>query len=404
VEERHQIIVVGGGPCGSFSALSAAKTGAKIAVYEEHKTIGAPSHCAGHLSISGLKHLGLYPLPHKIVENTFRSAVFYSPCGKEFSVRFRSPVTCAVDRELFDRYLAESAMEEGVEYRLGVRVESLFLADGYVKGIVAKSNGKKETLASNIAIDAEGISSNLLKKAGHPTLNRHAVVNAAQAEVDKIENVESDAVEVYVGQKYSSGFYAWIIPRQDGTAKVGLATITGNPKEHLHKFIHAHPIASKKLKKSKIVKESYHPITLGGAINKTYHNGLLIVGDAASQVKPTTGGGVIFGLLCSKIAGKVAADAVKQDNFSSEFLSQYQAQWKREIGFDLAIMRYLRLMLNRLSDKELDKLIALCSKFELDKPLTRYGDLDFEGTAFVKMLKHPATFIMSLYFLVSSVT
>ena len=394
---------MGGGSCGSFSAFSAAKAGANVVVFEEHETIGIPSHCAGYLSLSGLKRLGLLPLPKKIVENEFRSAVFYSPCGKEFSVRFSSPVTCVIDRELFDKHLAKLAMKAGVEYRLGVRVDSLVLDSSFVKGIVVSHEDEKETLTSNIVIDAEGVSSSLLKKAGYPTLNRSAVVNAVHAEVDTIDDVENDAVEAYLGCKYAPGFYAWIIPRRDGSAKIGLATKTGNSREYLQRFMHSHPVASKKLKKSKIVRESFHPITLGGGIRTTYHNGLLIVGDAASQVKSTTGGGIIFGLLCSKIAGEVATKATMSNDYSTKFLSQYQSRWKKAVGFDLTAMRYLRLMLNRLSDSELDKLIELCCKFEVDKILEEYGDLDFEGTSLIRMLRRPAALILSLYFLVSSV-
>jgi digeranylgeranylglycerophospholipid reductase len=403
LEKRHPIIVIGGSSCGSFSAFSAAKAGADTIVFEEHEAIGVPSYCAGHLSLSGLKCLGLLPLSKKVVENEFRNAVFYSPSGKEFSVRFSSPVTCVVHRESFDQYVAELAMKTGVQYHLGARVESLVLENNLVKGIVVSHEGKSKKLTSNIVIDAEGISSNLLKRAGLPTLNRSAVVNAVHAEVDKIDDVESDEIEVYLGRQYAPGFYAWIMPKRDGSAKIGLATKMGNPKKYLQEFMHNHPIASKKLKESKIVKESFHPITLGGAIHRTYHNGLLIVGDAASQVKPTTGGGLIFGLLCSKIAGEVAAKAAKDNDYSAEFLSQYQSRWKRTIGFELAVMRYLRLMLNRLSDKEFDKLIALCSKFEVGKILEECGDLDFEGTSLIKMLRRPTTFAVCLTFLLSSV-
>jgi len=403
LEKKCSIIVVGGGPCGSFSAFSAAKAGAKVVVCEEHNAIGVPSHCAGHLSLSGLKRLGLFPLPKKVVENQFRSAVFYSPCGNEFSIRLSSPVTCAVDRELFDKHVAELAIKAGVEYLLSMRVESLVLANGFVKGIVVSRKGENETLTPNIVIDAEGVSSSLLKKAGYPTLNRSAVVNAVHAEVDNIDDVESDVVEVYFGRKYAPGLYAWIIPRRDGSAKIGLATKTSNPKEYLQRFMHNHPIASKKLKRSRMVKGSFHPMTLGGVICRTYHNGLLIVGDAASQVKPTTGGGIIFGLLCSKIAGEVAAKAVMSNDYSEEFLSQYQSRWKKAIGFELAVMRHLRIMLNRLSDNEVDRLIGLCSRFEVGKILGECDDLDFEGMSLIKMLRHPATLVVSLYSFLASI-
>ena len=395
-------VVVGGGPCGSFSALTAAKLGAKLVVCEEHKSVGIPTHCTGHLNLYGLKRLRLHPLPNNIVENEFKGVTFYSPFGKEFSIRFSSPVTCAVNRELFDKHLADLATKAGVEYRLGSRVESLILEKGSVKGVVVNRRGFKEMLSAKIVINAEGVSSAILRKVGFQSLERSMVVNAVHVEMDRLNDVEGDSVEVYLGEKYAPGFFAWIIPKQEGTAKVGLATNVGNPRRYLHKFIRDHPIASLKLNKSKILNQSFHPISLGGPIPKTYHHGLLIVGDAASQVKPTTGGGVIFGLLCSKIAGEVVNEATKNNDFSERFLSHYQTRWRALIGFELTLMRQLRIMLNSISDRRIDRIIELCARLEMDKVLKRHGDLDFEGASLVRMLSHPATFILSFYFTLSS--
>jgi len=395
-------VVVGGGPCGSFSALTVAKLGAKVAVCEEHESIGIPTHCTGHLSLNGLKRLRLHPLPKRIVENKFRDVTFYSPSGREFSIRVNSPVTCTINRELFDKHLADLAIKAGVEYRLGSRVESLILRERSIKGVAVNHKGFKETLSSKIVIDAEGVSSTILRKDGLPSVDRSMIVNAVHVEMNKLNDVEDNLVEVYLGEKYAPGFFAWIIPKDDGTAKVGLATNVGNPKGYLHKFIHDHPIASRKLTKSKILKQSFHPIPLGGPIPRTYHQGLLVVGDAASQVKPTTGGGVIFGLLCSKIAGEVVSEAIRNNDFSERFLSCYEKRWKALIGFELSLMRRLRIMLSSLSDKRIDRIIELCARLEIDRVLKKHGDLDFEGSSLIHMLSHPATFVLSFYFIFSS--
>jgi len=395
--EEFDAVVVGGGPCGSLSALTTAELGAKVAVYEEHESIGIPTHCTGHLNLNGLKRLRLLPLPKNIVENEFRGVTFYSPYGKEFSIKFDSPVTCAVNRELFDKYLADLAMKAGVEYRLESRVESLILKGGSVKGVVTNHRSFKETLPSKIVIDAEGVSPTILRKVGLQSLDRSMVVNAVHVEMNGAKDVEGDSVEVYLGEKYAPGFFAWIIPKLDGMAKVGLATNVGNPGRCLHKFIRNHPIASAKLSNSEILGQSFHPIPLGGPIPKTYYHGLLIVGDAASQVKPTTGGGVIFGLLCSKIAGEVAYEAIKSNDFSEGFLSRYQNRWGALIGFEFTLMRRLRMMLNGLSDRKVDKIIELCARLEMGRVLREHGDLDFEGASLIRMLSHPATFVLSFY-------
>jgi digeranylgeranylglycerophospholipid reductase len=400
VTQKADVIVVGGGPCGSFSALKAAKLGVNVIVCEEHKEIGVPTHCPGHVSLSGLKRLGL-DLPREVVENEIKGAVFYSPSGHEFRVKFASPVICVLNRVLFDKFLANLAEEAGVRYLLGTRVESLFLDAGQVKGVSVK---EKEVLKSNVVIDCEGCSSTLLKKAGFPTLDKSMVVKGVEAEVDKVEDVNRDTVEVYLGQKYAPGLFAWIIPRPDGSAKVGLATKTGNPKTYLQNFVSHNPKARDKLRRSRLVNVSYHPIPLGGPLAKTYHDGLLIVGDAASQVKPTTGGGVVMGLHCAKIAGETAYEAIKHGDSSAGFLSRYQRRWQKAIGFDMAVMRQMRLMLNRLPDRKLDKIIALCSQFHLNEDLKRVRDIDFQGKGIMPIFKSPAAWTVAIYSILSSLT
>ncbi|PVX25768.1 MAG: hypothetical protein CW691_03540 [Candidatus Bathyarchaeum sp.] len=400
MKTKPDIVVIGGGPCGSYAAYSAAKRGAEVVVCEEHETVGAPDHCAGHLNISSLKRLGLR-VPRGVIENKIKGAKIYSPSGKEFVLRCRNPVTYVVDRELFDKHLAELAVKAGVEYRFKSRVKSLVFDSGYVKGVVLKEKEKVET---KVVIDAEGSSSAVLKNAGLDGLKASMIVRGIQAQVDGLEGVDEDMVEVYLGRNVAPDFFAWIIPKKDGTAKVGLATSNGNPNQYLQSFMNTHPVASKRLKKSKVTGISVHPIPLTGPIPKTYSNGFLAVGDAASQVKPTTGGGVIFGLTCAKTAGEVAYEAVKNNSFSEAFLSGYQRQWKRLVGFDLSAMLRMRKMLNSLSDNRTDKVIRLCNSLGMDETLEKFGDIDFQGRSLIPMIKYPGTLAVISYFFYSWLT
>jgi digeranylgeranylglycerophospholipid reductase len=394
-----EAVVVGGGPVGSFTALSLSRLGVETTVFEEHAEIGVPSHCAGHLSIQSLTNLGLYPLPNGIVENKFSAANFYSPMGTAFSICFKRPVTCAVNRELFDKYLAEKAEAAGARYRLSARVRSLLIDHGFVKGVNVEQASGAESLAAKVVIDAEGISSRLLRETGLARLNREKLVYAVEAEVENARDIETDTVEVFVGKDYAPSFYAWIIPRRDGTAKVGLAAKTGNPKELLQRLMFKHPAASKLLAQSRILKIAFHPITLGGPIPKAYADGFLAVGDVASQVKPTTGGGVVFGLTCAQIAAETASEGIRRNDVSSNFLQLYQKLCGDKLGFDFSVMLRIRRFLDSLSDEKIDQALRFCNKLGLDRALQDAEEIDFQGKLLLHSLTKPAAVAAMAYFL-----
>jgi geranylgeranyl reductase family protein len=392
-------IIIGGGPVGSYAALKIAKMGFGVKVFEEHPEIGLPSHCAGHLSIRSLSSIGLYPLPGGIVENTFCKANFYSPIGTKFSIHLSRPVTASLNRASFDKYLAGQAEAAGVRFVLNTHVQSLARSDGFVKGVnIQRNGGKAESAYSKITVDAEGVSSRLLRQAGLRALKPQGLVYAVEAEVENVQDIESDTVEVYLGKNYAPGLYGWLIPRLDGTAKVGLATNRGDPRDCLNRLMLKHPVASKQQDKAKITQIGYHAITLGGPIDKAYANGFLAAGDCASQVKPTTGGGVIFGLTCAKIAAETASEAIRQGDVSSDFLQIYQKRCSDLLHFDFSVMLRLRRFLDSLSDEKLDEVLRVCGKLGVDKALSNVDEIDFQGKMMTKTIGKPSMLAAFAYF------
>jgi digeranylgeranylglycerophospholipid reductase len=394
-------IVVGGGPCGSFTALNLAKLGVDVNVFEEHAEIGVPCHCAGHLSIKGLKLLRLHPLPSEMVENVFYGAIFHSPKGRSFHVRFSSPVTCAVNRVLFDKYIAKMAEKAGAHYFLNSVVESVIIENGFVKAVIVRHGKVKERFSAKVVVDAEGISSRILRQAGLVAFDRHMFVKAVEAEVQNVQGLETGMVEVFLSRDYAPGFYAWLIPKGDGKAKVGLAARTGNPRELLQRLMLKHPTASKKLRSAKILQASFHSIPLGGPIPKTFSNGFLVVGDTASHVKPTTGGGVILGMTCANIAAEVACEALRNNDFSSDFLCKYQSRCNKTLGSDVKFMLRIKKMFDALPDDKIDDAINFCAKIRLDKALQNVEDIDFQGRSFLRMLWNPRMPTALFYFFLS---
>ena len=397
--EIHDAIVIGGGPVGSFAALILSKLGKKVTVFEEHHEIGIPNHCAGHLSINSLRHLGLYPLPRKIVENEFSFANFYSFDGLSFPVKLSKPVTCAVNRELFDKYIFNKAQDAGAIFNLNSRVQSLIIQNGFVKGVKVNYSGSKKIFKSKIVFDAEGISSRLLKQTKLVPLNPKKLVFSVNAKVENIKNLQSNSVDVYFGKNYAPGFYAWLIPTKDETAKIGLATNIGNPNDFLKKLMIKHPIASKYLSQTKLISKEFHSIPLGGPIPKLYLNGFMVLGDAASLVKPTTGGGIIFGLRSSIIAANIANMAIDNNNFSSDILKLYQINYMNAFNFDFLIMLKIRAFLNSLSDNKFSKILRFCKRIGLNNSIRNVNEIDLQGRTLLKAILKPAVSITLFYLL-----
>jgi flavin-dependent dehydrogenase len=225
-----------------------------------------------------------------------------------------------------------------------------------------------------------------------------------EAEVDGVENLEPDAVEVFLGNKYAPGFYAWLIPRLDGTAKIGLAAKRGNPRELLQRLMLKHPVASKQLAKARIMRTAFHPITLGGPIAKSYAAGFVAVGDVASQVKPTTGGGVIFGLTCARIAAEVSSESIRKGDYTSNSLRFYQKRCLDMLGFDVNVMLRIRGFLDAVSDEKMDDALRFCKKVGLEKALRNVEEIDFQGQTLLKTFRKPGIFAALAYFLLLYLT
>jgi digeranylgeranylglycerophospholipid reductase len=396
--EQPDVAVVGGGPVGSYAALHLAKQGIPVTVYEEHPEIGVPSHCAGHISIRSLKTMGLYPLPDGIIENNFTAANFYSPQGTKFSLHLKAPVTTALNRAKFDQYLAQQAKDTGARFEMSTRVQSLVMQNGCVKGINIQTGETQAQINSKIVFDSEGISSRLLRQTGLKPLNPKGLVYAVETEITDAQDIEMNAVEVYFGKGYAPGFYGWLIPRPDGTAKLGLATNQGDPRAYLKRLMTKHPVASKQLAKAKITTAGYHAISLSGPIKQAYSDGFLAMGDCASQVKPTTGGGVIFGLTCAKEAAEVANAALKNGDFSAKSLQAYQKRCDDLLNFDVLTMLRLRRFINALSDEKLNEMLRVVGKLGVDKALSGVDEIDYQGKMLMSVAGKPAMWAALAYF------
>jgi len=356
-----------------------AKKGVEVKVFEEHSTIGEPNHCAGLLSVEGLRRLDLEPSP-EFVQNEIRGGTIHSPNGTSIRIAGSRTRAYVVNRTDFDRHLAEEARREGVEIETGCRVSELVLQEGKVTGVL----GDMGAVNADVVIDAEGASGSLAKALGlrRPVEGFLSGVNIDVSGVD----LEPDMVEVWIGGRLAPGLFAWVIPTREGKARCGLGCSGGGAHERLMDFI------VRRFGDVACANPTRWALITSGPVGRTYCDGMLLAGDVVGQTKPTTGGGVILGGLCAIEAGRTAAEALGVGDSSSNFLSRYEKRWKTSLGREFSSMLSARRFINRISDPQLDKLFGAMKSSGLEdtiEGLVEEGDMDMQSGVIGSALKHP---------------
>jgi geranylgeranyl reductase family protein len=399
----YDVVVVGAGPVGCMAAKYAAKNGAKTLLIEEHASIGSPVQCAGLLSTRAIRECevvldsGFHPI---------KGAFVYAPSRQRIRISGGEIKAYVVDRRIFDRTLAEHAVRSGADILMRTRAVGIDIGmatHGHGRGhgrrriLHVAIKGEPDVIEADVVIGADGVQSRIARWAGLDTPD--TILSGAQ--VSTVYDFDDpEFVEIFPGS-CAPGFFAWAIPYH-GSARIGLAVRPGSGSVarrgmgsgseveheaawvHLKRLIAEHPVVSEKCD------PGIAGIVLGGipisVPQQTAADGLLIVGDAAGQVKPTSGGGVYPGAVCAKIAGKIAADAVLEGDTSARRLSEYDKLWRARIGRELAIGRGINGWMARLSDSEINRLTQVLDDDELLDLITRYGDMDRPSVVVRKLL------------------
>lgn len=369
---EYDVVVVGAGPAGSMAAKYAAKAGVRVLMIEEHETIGLPVQCAGLISTRAFEGCELETLN----KHAIRGAHIHAPSGRVLRVDGKRTMAYVVDRSELDRAMALEALKSGVASLVKTRFSGL-RREGTKLLVTAISHGEPIEIQTSVLIGADGLQSTVGRLAG---LDRvQSVLTCAQAEV-YTDIVNPDFVELYVGQDVAPSFFAWAIPTQWGTVRIGLCS-SERSMELLNSLIGRISPRSA----ASLVRFSAGAIPIGPPAC-TVTDGILIVGDAAGQVKPTSGGGIYPGTLCAKIAGTVAGQAVTQGDTSKSALKEYDRQWRSEVGRELVTGLRIRDGLNKLSDDELDYVIEALDDEKILDIISRYGDMDHPSIVLRKLL------------------
>ncbi len=362
----YDVAVVGAGPVGSQVAFRLAALGYEVVVVEKKTKIDTLVCCTG---IIGQECAGSLALDEDVTFRQANSASLRSPSGKSIRLCRPEPQASIVDRPAFNAALARRAQKQGAEYRLNSPVVNVQIDDSGVCLELSAQGKGKESLQARAVIIATGFASKLVGGLGLGKAGDFVI--GAQAEV---ETIGVDEVEVYFGEGIAPGFFAWLVPTAPGKALAGLLS-RRNPDDYLRKLL-AGLSAQGKIVSAEV------GMTHGGIplqpLAKTYGDRIIVVGTAAGQIKPTTGGGIYYGLLCADIAANHLNRALKSDNLSAGNLSRYQREWHKKLGTELKTGYWARKLYERLSDHQVDRIFDIIESHGIDGALLKAEELSFD--------------------------
>ena len=367
------VVVVGAGPAWNNAALELASRGFGVRVIDSRTNIG-DKLCTG---IIGAECASRFPLGAELVYHEARSAKLVTPEKATLHFSVATPQAKIVDRVSYVASFAHRAEAAGAAYHLGERVPEI---NPEGSGVSIRTDQNHYRARS--VIIAAGFGTPLTNNVGLGKVADYVTAVQAEAAIG-----DEDQVEIHLGQSVAPGFFSWIVPTRPGRALVGLLT-RRKAQQHMDDFLRR---LESEGRIQRVMKE---PSSWGiplRPLRHTLRERILVVGDAAGQVKPTSGGGIYYSLLSSEIAADVLAGALSTGDLSSRCLSNYQRRWKELLGHELETGYSARRMYEYLSDSQISSLARQADRNGLHQELINSPELSFDWHSQMidKVMHHP---------------
>ncbi len=366
---KYDVVVVGSGPAGSVTARFAAENGAKVLVIERRAEIGVPVLCGEGIS----RKIDDWDMlkGNRWIAGRMDGARIYSPdktCVTLDADMAGNETGYVVYRDVFDQELARRAAEAGADFMMNTQATGLIKKDGEIKGVTAKHFEEEIQIEADIVVGADGVESKIGQWAGLKTiLKPHDLETCCQYTFTNCENLDAYC-DFYLGKKIAPGGYIWVFPKSDGTANVGIGILAslsepGLAKKLLDEFIEK----DKRFTDAQPIRFLTGAVPVSEPAEETVDDNLILVGDAARHVDPITGGGLTHSLEVGKIAGEIIGKAVKNKDFSKEFLSEYQEKWKKTIGKKIKRNYMVKEIMLDMEDKTFNMLADSLKDYKFEE-------------------------------------
>ncbi len=356
IEKEYDVIVVGAGPGGSVTARFSAENNLSTLILERDREAGIPVRCAEGISGGGLD--AFINIDERFISSRIRKARLYTPDGNHLDMRSKVE-GYVLERRVFDSALCDIACQKGAEMLTKADVTGIKkTSDGKMK-VFFTYKGLQRYVTCKIVIGADGVESRVGRWAGiDTTLKLNDISSSTQYRINNIQ-LDSEMISFYFGNKIAPGGYVWVFHKSSNSANVGIG-ITGNfaqnkpAQDYLDEFIKIHfPEAS-------ISYTVYSGVPIANTLDKIVADNVMLVGDAARQVNPVTGGGIKQAMVAGKIAGEVAAEAILKNDYSTKILKKYSQEWERVLGSKHRFMYKIKEKVLNAPDERLNKISNIC--------------------------------------------
>ena len=364
MKSHYDIVVVGAGPAGATAAEYAARAGAAVLLLEKDREVGVPVRCAEGVGEKAFRDF-FSEVPSSWISQRITDAVLHAPSGAVVEVSSKS-TGLILDRKKFDFDLAHRAVQAGAELYTKANVRMVKIDKKRGAEVQVDWQGRPHALSAALVIGADGVESRVGRWAGLKTSLPVAEIDACCQVLAGPLDLPMHVCHFYFSRQWAPGGYAWVFPKGDNLANIGLG-VSGDhcqnqrPYDQLQQFLRHHFPQARQL-----------GFVSGGVpcakpMKKIVSDRLLLVGDAAHQANPLTGGGIMNALLAGRLAGTIAGQALQEGQTTAERLSEYERLWRQGEGAKLVMSFRLKKFVFSLEDSAFDRLAETTLKLPFEK-------------------------------------